>query len=62
MASGLSEPCSKLTAYLHAALLPSAVRRMRIELHSVVPHHYVETLPVYLTGGTSEEAALSLPR
>lgn len=40
MASGLSEPWFKLTAYLHAALLPSAVRRMGIELHSVEPHQY----------------------
>lgn len=40
MTSGLSEPWSELTAYLHAALLPSAVRRMGIELHSLVPHHY----------------------
>ena len=40
MTSGLSEPWSKLTAYLHAALLPSAVRRTGIELHSVVQHQY----------------------
>ena len=52
MASGLSEPGSKLTAYLHAALLPSAVRRMGIELRSVVPHrYYEEALPVTLQDG-----------
>lgn len=48
MASGLSEPWPKLTAYLHAALLPSGVRLMGIELLSVVPQQHEKTLPVTL--------------
>lgn len=46
MASGLSEPWPELTAYLHAALLPSGVCRMGIELLSVVRQQHEQTLPV----------------
>lgn len=44
MASVLSEPRSKLTAYLHAALLPSSVCWLGIELDLLVPHHYEKHL------------------
>lgn len=61
IASGLSEPCSKLTAYLHAALIPSSVQRMEIRPHSLRPR-YRETHFRYLTGGACLQGELLLTR
>lgn len=60
MASGLSEPWPKLTAYLHAALLPSGVRPMGIELLSVLPRQHEKTLPVTLQGSYLKNGVIVL--
>lgn len=59
-ASGLSEPWPKLTAYLHAALLPSGVRPMGIELLSVLPRLHEKTLPVTLQGSYLKNGVIVL--
>lgn len=60
MASGLSEPWPKLTAYLHAGLLPSGVCRMGIELLWVVLQQHEKTLPVILQESYLKKGAVLL--